>query len=88
MSPPLGVRKRLQRNRSRPDQLSAGDPGPAHAAWSVDSGWYLLLGTLSEDSQSQRDPERFAIRHYVVLTEALGLELRRPPSASSFFYSG
>jgi len=28
----------------------------------------------------------FAIRHHSVLTEALGLELRRPPSASSLRY--
>jgi hypothetical protein len=35
--------------------------------------------------QSLQDLERFAIRH-CVLTEALGLELRRPPSDSSFRY--
>ena len=44
--------------------------------------WYLLLvavlGILSR-CQSLRDLERFAIRHHAVLTEALGLELRRPP---------
>jgi hypothetical protein len=33
-----------------------------------------------------RDLERFAIRYHTVLTEALGLELRRPPSDSSFRY--
>ncbi len=33
-----------------------------------------------------RDLERFAIRHHAVLTEALGVELRRPPSDSSFRY--
>ena len=48
--------------------------------------WYLLLvavlGILS-GCQSLRDLERFAIRHHSVLTEALGLELRRPPSDSS-----
>jgi hypothetical protein len=36
--------------------------------------------------QSLRDLERFAIRHHTVFTEALGLELRRPPSDSSFRY--
>ena len=42
--------------------------------------WYLLLvavlGILS-GCQSLRDLERFAIRHHSVLTEALGLALRR-----------
>ena len=51
--------------------------------------WYLLLvavlGILSR-CQSLRDLERFAIRHHRVLTEALGLELRRPPSDSAFRY--
>jgi hypothetical protein len=51
--------------------------------------WYLLLlavlGILS-GCQSLRDLERFAIRHHSVLTEALGLALRRPPSDSSFRY--
>jgi hypothetical protein len=48
--------------------------------------WYLLLvavlGILS-GCQSLRDLERFAVRHHSALTEALGLELRRPPSDSS-----
>ena len=51
--------------------------------------WYLLLvavlGILS-GCQSLRDLERFAIRHHSVLIEALGLELRRAPSDSSFRY--
>ncbi len=51
--------------------------------------WYLLLvavlGILS-GCQSLRDLERFAIRHHSALTEELGLELRRPPSDSSFRY--
>ncbi len=51
--------------------------------------WYLLLvavlGILS-GCQSLRGPERFAIRHQSALSEALGLELRRPPSDSSFRY--
>jgi hypothetical protein len=51
--------------------------------------WYLLLvavlGILS-GCQSLRDLERFAIRHHSALMEALGLELRRPPSDSSFRY--
>ena len=51
--------------------------------------WYLLLvavlGILS-GCQSLRDLERFAIRHHSVLTEALGIELRRPPSDSAFRY--
>jgi len=50
---------------------------------------YLLLlavlGILS-GCQSLRDLERFAIRHHGVLTEALGLKLRRPPSDFSFRY--
>ena len=51
--------------------------------------WYLLLvavlGILSR-CQSLQDLERFAIRHHSVLTEALGLELRRTPSDSAFRY--
>nr|WP_228008904.1 transposase family protein [Cyanobium sp. LEGE 06113] len=51
--------------------------------------WYLLLvallGILSR-CQSLRDLERFAIRHHSVLCEALGIELRRPPSDSAFRY--
>ena len=51
--------------------------------------WYLLLlavlGILCR-GQSLRDLERFAIRHHGVPTEALGLELRRPPSDSAFRY--
>jgi hypothetical protein len=51
--------------------------------------WYLLLvavlGILSR-CQSLRDLELFAVRHHGVLTEALGLELRRPPSDSAFRY--
>ena len=51
--------------------------------------WYLLLvavlGILSR-CQSLRDLERFAIRHHSVLNEALGIELRRPPSDSAFRY--
>jgi hypothetical protein len=51
--------------------------------------WYLLLvavlGILSH-CQSLRDLERFAERHHGVLTEALGIELRRYPSDSAFRY--
>ncbi len=51
--------------------------------------WYLLLvavlGILSK-CESLRDLERFAQRHHAVLTEALGIELRRPPSDSDFRY--
>ena len=51
--------------------------------------WYLLLvavlGILS-CCLSLRDLERFAIRPHSALTKALGLELRRPPSDSSFRY--
>ena len=59
--------------------------------------WYLLLvavlGILS-GCQSLRDLERYsfgegfayAIRHHSVLTVALGIELARPPSDSSFRY--
>jgi hypothetical protein len=51
--------------------------------------WYLLLVAvlgILRGCQSLRDLERFAIRHHWVLTEAHGLELRRPPSDSSFRY--
>ncbi|QNG27900.1 transposase family protein [Synechococcus sp. HK01-R] len=51
--------------------------------------WYLLLvavfGILS-GCQSLRDLQRFAIHHHAVLTEAPGVELRLPPSDSSFRY--
>jgi len=51
--------------------------------------WYLLLvavlGILRR-CQSLRDLERFAIRHHSVLSEVLGIELRRPPSDSAFRY--
>ncbi|QEY31823.1 transposase family protein [Synechococcus sp. RSCCF101] len=51
--------------------------------------WYLLLvavlGILSR-CESLRDLERFARRHHAVLIEALGIELRRPPSDSAFRY--
>ena len=51
--------------------------------------WYLLLvavlGIMS-GCQSLPDLERFAIRHHSVLDEALGIELRRPPSDSAFRY--
>ncbi len=51
--------------------------------------WYLLLvavlGILSQ-CESLRDLERFAGRHHVVLTEALGIELKRPPSDSALRY--
>jgi hypothetical protein len=49
--------------------------------------WFLLLvavlGILS-GCQSLRDLQRFAIRHHAALNQALGLELRRPPTDSSF----
>jgi hypothetical protein len=51
--------------------------------------WYFLLvavlGILS-GCQSLRDLERFAIRHHIALTSALGIVLRRPPSDSAFRY--
>ena len=42
-----------------------------------------MLGILS-GCKRLRDLERLAIRHHSVLTEALGVELRRPRSDSSF----
>ena len=45
--------------------------------------WYLLLVAvlcIMSGCQSLRDLERFAIRHHSVLSKALGIELRRPPS--------
>jgi hypothetical protein len=62
--------------------------------WVRFPAWHLLLvavlGILS-GCQSLRDLERYsfgegfayAIRHHAELTEALGVELRRPPSDSS-----
>ncbi|WP_411871025.1 transposase family protein [Vulcanococcus limneticus] len=51
--------------------------------------WYLLLvavlGILSK-CERLRDLEHFARRHHSVLTEGLGLDLRRPPSDSAFRY--
>jgi hypothetical protein len=51
--------------------------------------WYLLLvavlGILS-GCQSLRDLEHLAIRRNSVLSGALGIELRRPPSDSAFRY--
>ena len=51
--------------------------------------WYLLLvavlGILS-GCESLRDLERFSRRHHAVLSEQLGLALRRPPSDSAFRY--
>ena len=51
--------------------------------------WYLLLvavlGIMS-GCQSLRDLERFAIRHHSVLSEALGIELRLPPSDSFRYF--
>lgn len=44
-----------------------------------------VLGILSK-CESLRDRERFARRHYAVLTELLGFELNRPPSDSAFHY--
>jgi hypothetical protein len=49
--------------------------------------WYLLLVAvlgILKGCQSLRDLERFVIRHHTVLTAALGVELRRPPSDSSY----
>ncbi|MCP9800783.1 transposase family protein [Synechococcus sp. RedBA-s] len=46
--------------------------------------WYLLLVAVL--GQSLRDLERFSRRHHGVLTQSLGLELRRPPSDSAFRY--
>jgi hypothetical protein len=49
--------------------------------------YYLLLVTvlgILSGCQSLRDLERCAIRLLAMLTEALGLELLRPPSDSSF----
>lgn len=55
--------------------------------------WYLLLVAvlvavlgIKSGCQSLRDLERLAIRHNSVLSGALGIELRRPPSDSAFRY--
>ena len=51
--------------------------------------WFLLLvavlGILS-GCQSLRDLERFALRHHAALNQAFGLELKRPPTDSTFRY--
>ena len=44
-----------------------------------------MLGILSK-CESLRDLERFARRHNAVLTDALGLGLKRPLSDSAFHY--
>jgi len=44
-----------------------------------------VLGILSR-CQSLRDLERFAVRHHSVLSVALDIELKRPPSDSAFLY--
>jgi hypothetical protein len=51
--------------------------------------WYLLLVAVLVimcGCQSLRDLERFAIRHHSVLSEALGIELRLPPSDSFRYF--
>ncbi len=44
-----------------------------------------VLGILGK-CESQRDLERFARRHHGILTEALRIELMRPPSDCAFRY--
>jgi hypothetical protein len=49
--------------------------------------WCLLLVAvlrILSRCQSLRDLERFAIRHHRVLTEALDIDRRRPPTDSAF----
>ena len=51
--------------------------------------WYLLLMAvlrILSKCESLRDLERFSRRHHGVLTKALGLGLRHPPSDSCFRY--
>jgi len=51
--------------------------------------WFLLLVAvlwILSGCQSLRDLERLAIRHHAALIQALGLELRRPPTDSTFRY--
>jgi hypothetical protein len=53
------------------------------------SAWYLLvlpILVIRSGCQSQRTLELFAILHHTDPTEALGLELRRPPSDSSYCF--
>jgi hypothetical protein len=45
----------------------------------------MVLGILS-NCESLRDLERFTRRHHPVLTESLGIELKRLPSDSAFRY--
>jgi hypothetical protein len=51
-------------------------------------GFLLPVAVLDilSGGQSLRDPERFAIRHHAALNQALGLELRRHPTDSTFRY--
>lgn len=62
---------------------------PAYGAGVRRGAWYQLLvamlGILSP-CQSVRGLQRFATRHHRVLTVALGIELRSPPSDSGFRY--
>jgi hypothetical protein len=51
--------------------------------------WFLLLVAvlwILSGCQSLRDLERLAIRHHAALIQALGLELRRPPTESTVRY--
>jgi hypothetical protein len=44
----------------------------------------LAVHRILSHCQSLRDLEHLVDRHHTVLTDALGLELRRAPSESSF----
>jgi hypothetical protein len=51
--------------------------------------WYLLLVAVLEilsQCESLRNLQRFVRHHHGGLTEALGIELRRPASDSAFHY--
>jgi hypothetical protein len=89
--PPPCARKPFSRNRSRSDQLPQGDSGRPHAAGRSYSGLVFATGSGAGHHErlpepAGRDLERLAIRHHSALTEAQGLDLRRPPSETSCRY--
>ena len=64
-------------------------PDPRRRRGVRSPSWYLLLVTvlgILSNCRSLRDLERFAERHHQVLTEAVGIELRRFSSDSAFRY--
>ena len=87
--PPLRDPKRFCRNRPRPDQPPQAGPGRPDGAGRAHPGWFLLLVAVHEilsNCESLRDLESIAQRHHGVLSQALGLERKLPPTDSGFRY--